>query len=123
VKPLMVTSETEMQRALKERREELGLTGEALDEIVGLSRGHVTKIENADKPWGKRAFQMTPSMDWLLEALGMALVLVPRVEARGLTDRVHAPEPVAARYAPRSGESPETQQLIRSVIRIRRSAA
>lgn len=124
----MITSSDEFRAAIKARREELGLTGEQLDAIVGLTRGHVGKIEHGDKPWGKRAFrmegapQMTASIDWILDALGLALVLVPRDHVQRLTEAAHTPEPKRSAYTPRSGDQMGVEQTYRMSMRIRRPA-
>lgn len=63
---------------MRQRREEIGETHLGMDERVGLASGHYGKIEKAGTAWGKRAFYMSKSMTWILEALGLELVLVPK---------------------------------------------
>ena len=73
----VIRSEGDMREALRQRRLTLHLTQEEAEHRVGLTRGHVGKVENSDKrKWGKRAFTMTPTLEWLLECYGLRLVLV-----------------------------------------------
>lgn len=85
MRPISIYQRSDMLRAMKEARRRMGCTGEAMDDMVGLTRGHVVKIENGDKPWGRLTFTITSSLAWFIEAAGMRLLLVSQWLARKLT--------------------------------------
>lgn len=102
--PVSVMGTQDFCDALKRRREAMGISGEALDDVVGLARGHAVKVENGIMPWGKAAFNMTATASWIIQALGLRLVLMDERDAKRL---LPGPE-IGARvslYRPRSGEA------------------
>lgn len=71
-----VSRARELVRALKRRRQQLGLSCEAVDEIAGLSDRYMNKLENFQSNNG-RGLGLT-SLELVLEALNARLVFVPR---------------------------------------------
>lgn len=66
-----------MREALRQRRLTLHLTQEEAEHRIGLTRGHIGKVENShQRKWGKRAFSMTQTLEWMLECYGLRMVLV-----------------------------------------------
>ena len=116
--PVRITQELDLIAAVKARREALGWSHLETDAKVGLTEGHTGKIEGWDKPWGKRAFTLTPSMQWMLDALGLALVLVPKAMAEELTTRTHATDTVSS-YQRRDGVHQPRQMVLRLQARVR----
>ena len=78
----VITCEADMFASLADRRRELGYTAEDVEHAVGLTGGHLGKIENGIKQWGKRPFLMKATIEWLLEHYGLTIVLMPSEEAR-----------------------------------------
>ncbi len=72
----VIHSEGDMREALRQRRLTLRLTQEEVEHRIGLTRGHLGKVENGDKRWGKKPFSMTATLEWMLECYGLRLVLV-----------------------------------------------
>lgn len=87
MKPVLITSTEVFTETFRRRRQELGLTHLDVDDIVGITDGHTSKIEAPTKPYGKRPFNMTFVADWLLQGVGLALVIMDRDEALELTER------------------------------------
>lgn len=85
--PVMVTSTEGWVEVLRKRRKDLGLTHLAIDDEVGIADGHTSKIEAPDKPYGKRPFNMTFVADYLLQRLGLCMVIMDRDEAVKLCER------------------------------------
>jgi hypothetical protein len=63
---------------MRREREAKGFTHLEMDARVGLASGHYGKIEHAGAAWGKQAFRMTHSIECILEALDLELILAPR---------------------------------------------
>lgn len=58
-----------------------------MDDLAGIAEGHFNKIECFDRSWGKKAFNMTETADYILQALGLALVVMDRDAAMDLAER------------------------------------
>ena len=103
-KPITINQRSDLLRAVREERLRQGITGEAFDDMIGLTRAHSVKVENANKPWGKVAFTFTPTIAWILEALGLRLVLMSADEAGKLV----SPEVKSFDdpYNPKTGPTP-----------------
>lgn len=87
MKPRLIPNTAAFYEALRDRREALGLHHLELDDMTGLADGHLSKIEGFDREWGKRPFNITPTAEWLMETLDLALVVMPRKDAMEITDR------------------------------------
>lgn len=84
---------------LKRRREELGLTGEMVDHLAGFAQGHVAKLENGDKHWGRvPAF---PTLHQWCEALGMSVTISAGDVPATTSSFVRTPEQVRMASATR----------------------
>lgn len=108
--PTIVTCTDDFVEVMKRRRKELGITHLEMDAKVGLTQGHTSKIEVPDAEWGKRPFQMLMTVNWMLEALGLQLVVMRSDEAREI-----GAKPVTRRKAHRSGR-------VKSAVTARRIA-
>lgn len=86
MKPRILTDANGFADAVRERRTEMGMTHAETDHRTGLTEAHTSKIECFDRPWGKRVFNMTPTADLILQALGLAVVVMDREEALALTE-------------------------------------
>lgn len=86
MKPARITCTADFAEALKAMREELGMTHPDVDHAVGWQDGYCSKVEGFDRKWGKRPFNMTYNADEVLQALGLALVIVPIDKARELSN-------------------------------------
>jgi hypothetical protein len=84
--PRLITCTEDLVEALRERREALGITHLEMDAKVGLTQGHTSKVEVPDAEWGKRPFQMLVTVDWMLKAIGLSLVIMRSDEADKLLD-------------------------------------
>lgn len=78
------TSE-DLIRALRDARVERGVTQEDVEHAVGLTQGHLGKIEHGGKTWGKLIIRMTATLTWLMEYYGLSLVLMETETAAKLT--------------------------------------
>lgn len=83
-----IESNTDLNELMKQIRLVRGETHEDVEHRVGLTRGHLGKIENGEKTWGKQIINMTPTADWLLEAYGLRLLLVDHDTAEALAEPV-----------------------------------
>lgn len=94
-----IYSEADMALALADRRRDLGQLQEEVEHLVGLTHGHLGKIEAGGKAWGKKPFRvrnqkpespenpqspasMTPTLFWLLQHYGLRLVLMDEETAQ-----------------------------------------
>lgn len=84
MKPRHVTCTEDLVEALRERRKALGITHLEMDAKVGLTEGHTSKVEVPDAEWGKRPFQMLTTVDWMLKAVGLSLVIMTTDQAQEL---------------------------------------
>jgi hypothetical protein len=93
-KPVLVRGREDLLAVMRSEREAKGFTHLEMDARVGLASGHYGKIEHAGAAWGKQAFRMTHSVECILEALDLELILAPRglIEASSLPRdvRIHA---------------------------------
>lgn len=87
--PVIVTSTTDIATILRGDRENLGLSGEELDEIVGWPDRYAAKAESPKKRWGRTLLRVEPMGDFWLKALGRSLVLLDSDVAERLV-REHA---------------------------------
>ena len=105
-----ILTEADMSEALAARRQDLGLLQEEVEHRVGLTQGHVGKVEAGDKSWGKRPFRienpvrMSATLMWLLEAYGLKLLLVDEDTARQLM-------PADVKATIREHRNKETQEI------------
>ena len=76
LRPVKVTSTTDIAATLRADREALGWSGEQLDLRVGWADRYGAKAENPAAPWGKRLIIVREMGDYWLEALGRSLLLV-----------------------------------------------
>ena len=98
-RPLIVHSRGQIVEALRNRRHQLGLTCEGLDNHAGFSDRYTTKLENPTSPSGKLGFHFdfssvevgpagnlrcTAMAEVWLEALGLRLVLVDYATANAI---------------------------------------
>lgn len=81
MKPVLVTETAHAVEAARTQRIALGLNHLELDDLAGLADGHTSKIECFDRTWGKKAFFMSFTFDYMLQALGLAMVVMPRDQA------------------------------------------
>jgi hypothetical protein len=79
----VVRQPSDLLKAVRARREELGLTHLEMDHRIGLASGHYGKLESAGAAWGRVGFRLTASMANALDALGLELVLVEQGAPRG----------------------------------------
>lgn len=99
-----IYTEADMALALADRRREIGQLQEEVEHLVGLTHGHLGKIEAGGKSWGKKPFRirnsqtesespqspasMTPTLFWLLQHYGLRLVLMDEATAESLQPNV-----------------------------------
>lgn len=100
-----ICTETDMALALADRRRMIGQLQEEVEHLVGLTHGHLGKIEAGAKSWGKKPFRirnsqvadesspqspasMTPTLFWLLQHYGLRLVLVDEATADAMAANV-----------------------------------
>ena len=81
-----INSTDDFMAAVRERREALELTHGDVDHIVGWQDAYCSKVEGGDRSWGKRPFLMTHNAADLLQALGLAMVIVPADQAEEIAD-------------------------------------
>lgn len=86
-----IECEADFNALLQRVRKEQGLSHMDVEHAVGLTTGHLGKIENGDKSWGKQILRlkqekvsMTQTVPWLLEALGLRLLVVDQETAEAL---------------------------------------
>lgn len=82
---IRIETSEDLTQALRDVRVERGVTQEDVEHAVGLTQGHLGKIEHGGKTWGKLIFRMTMTLTWLLEYYGLSLVLMPSAAAEKLT--------------------------------------
>lgn len=89
-KPLIFRIETDedLCSALRTARAVRRETQEDVEHRVGLTQGHLGKIEHGGKTWGKRVLRMTMPLKWLLEHYGLTLMIVDQTTAAALTGPV-----------------------------------
>lgn len=75
---VVVRARNDVLTVVRQRREALGLTHLEMDAEVGLTSGHYGKIERMGAAWGKQAFRLTSSMVWILDRLGLELIIAPK---------------------------------------------
>lgn len=92
-KPVIVRNEQELASLLRGRREALGMPQDALDHRVGWAESYCAKVEAPNRRYGKRVLWGMSDLlnDWL-EALGLALVIMPRADAEALIASCDAPD-------------------------------
>lgn len=80
-----IETDEDLTGALRDRRLDMAMTQEDVEHRVNLAAGHLGKIENGGKTWGKSILRMTPTLLWLLELYGLRLVLMDADTADKLT--------------------------------------
>jgi transcriptional regulator with XRE-family HTH domain len=100
-----IQTEADMADAFAKRRLELGYLQEQVEFNIGLTHGHLGKIEAGDKKWGKRPFRidadvigpwlpispvtMSATLIWLLEHYNLKLLLVDKELAEEVLEVDH----------------------------------
>jgi hypothetical protein len=89
--PTIVHSRAEIAGILAAQRVAAGMTCEAFDYNAGWSDRYVAKLEQGDKPSGRKGFVIEPGKitvsamaEVWLEALGLRLVLMTTAQAEAL---------------------------------------
>ncbi|HAJ45928.1 MAG TPA: hypothetical protein DCL54_05030 [Alphaproteobacteria bacterium] len=127
-----IYTEADMALALADRRREIGQLQEEVEHLVGLTHGHLGKIEAGGKAWGKKPFRirnsqaesespqspasMTPTLFWLLQHYGLRLVLMDEEQAEALQPNVNLAS-TTHRERDSRREMPLQQTMIVSVRR------
>jgi len=126
-----IYSEADMALGLADRRRDIGQLQEEVEHLVGLTHGHLGKIEAGGKAWGKKPFRirsgesdsnpqgpvsMTPTLFWLLQHYGLRLVLVDEATAESLMPNVNLASTTHTERDSRRA-LPLTQTMIASVRR------
>ena len=121
-KPILVRGRDDLLAAMRSEREAKGFTHLEMDALVGLASGHYGKVENAGAAWGKQAFRMTHTIECILEALDLELVLAPRglIDASVFQRNVRIE--VAALPAPSPARRPKHKPGIVAEYRARAAA-
>ena len=127
-----IYSEADMALALADRRRELGQLQEEVEHLVGLTHGHLGKIEAGGKAWGKKPFRvnknqspenpqspasMTATLFWLMQHYGLKLVLMDADTAEELMGRDVQMSATTHTERDSRREIPVQQQMILSVRR------
>ncbi len=108
----IIETEQDVNDALTEQRNALGETQEEIEWRVMLTRGHLGKIEHGTKTWGKRVMRWTPTLPWLLEALGLAIVVMDRETAEKLSGTVLKAKEAKHREKRTGRQHPTAQKLL-----------
>lgn len=122
-----IYTEADMALALADRRREMGQLQEEVEHLVGLTHGHLGKIEAGGKAWGKKPFRirgeslqspasMTPTLFWLLQHYGLRLMLMDEAQAEALQPNINLAS-TTHRERDSRREMPLQQTLIVSVRR------
>jgi hypothetical protein len=89
--PVIVNSRGDIAGFLADLRRAAGMTGEELDYRAGFSDRYTAKLEQGDKPYGRKGFVVEPGKikvwgmgEVWLEALGARLVIVPAAVAEAI---------------------------------------
>jgi len=86
MKRRIINQNDDFMLAVTERRREMGMTHGDVDHVVGWQDGYASKVEGGDRVWGKRPFNMTQNAVDLLEALGLAVVIMPADQAAQIAE-------------------------------------
>lgn len=108
----ILETERDVNDALTEQRNTLGETQEEIEWRVNLTRGHLGKIEHGSKTWGKRVLRWTPTLPWLLEALGLVIVVMDRDTAEKLSGTVLRSKEVTHREKSTGRQHPTAQKML-----------
>lgn len=114
IKPLAVRIETDEDLAatLRDVRLARNETQEDVEFKVGLTSGHLGKIEHGGKTWGKQLLRMTITLKWLFEYFGLTLMVVDKETAAMLTGP-HIQERLRRHVRKATGEAyPNAQRLM-----------
>lgn len=76
--PVLVRGRDDLLAVMRQEREAHGFTHLEMDALIGLASGHYGKVENAGAAWGKQAFRMTHTIECILEALNLELIVARR---------------------------------------------
>jgi len=114
----VIRKESDMPKVLRERRRALRITQEEAEHQVGLTRGHIGKIEHGESMWGKKVMRMTFTLECLLEYYGLRIIVIDADDRRlEVLDRLGLEAAIAyvARRKLRGMRCPETIDLFRGV--------
>lgn len=114
--PVLINSSGELGFEIARRRYALGMSGEEVDYLAGVQDRYAAKLESPDAPWGRAPLHLTPpcahvspagnirlpsAADWVLEVLGLRVVLMTKEQADAIGARTPEPrkDPDARRAA------------------------
>jgi hypothetical protein len=80
---LIIQSQADFVRALRQRRRELGLTCLELDHRAGFHDGYTSHLEHPERRTGRGSLRLTAMATVWLQTLGLDLVLVRRGSGSG----------------------------------------
>lgn len=78
--PTQVRSRDDFVSALRQRRKALGLTCLELDHRAGFHQGYTSHLEHPERRTGRGSLSLNAMAQIWLEALGLDLVLVEKIE-------------------------------------------
>lgn len=84
----IISTTASFYQAIRDRRQGLGLSHLEVDDLAGLAEGHTSKIEAFGRHYNKRVLSITDTLAPLLDALGLALVVMPASDAHALYGNV-----------------------------------
>lgn len=90
MRPVILTSTSDVATLLRGERERRGWTGEELDARVGWPDRYAAKAENPGASWGKSLIRIHGMGDLWLQSLGLAVVLIERKQAERLVAEASA---------------------------------
>lgn len=89
MRPLIIETTEQFAESMRLAREELGISGEALDTLCGWPDRYTAKAENPEAKWGRVALKLSENAQAWMIALGHCLVLMPVEQARAICASDH----------------------------------
>jgi hypothetical protein len=101
MKPVILKDDDHLVGLLRGERIRQDITQRELDERIGWEEGYCTKVEAPRRKYGKRVSTFfTSRLIWLLDALGLAIVLVDKRTAAEMVAASVDPEPDVSEHRP-----------------------
>jgi hypothetical protein len=106
VRPVIIRDEDALVALLRGRRQALGISQQELDDRVGWPDCYCAKVESPGRSFGKRvAWGVSVFLAYWLEALGLALVVMDKVQADALIAASTDPDMVESVHQPYPGRT------------------
>ncbi|HEV7352555.1 MAG TPA: hypothetical protein VGN74_05440 [Brevundimonas sp.] len=119
VRPTIIRDDETLVAILRGRRLQLGIGQAELDDMINWPDGYTAKVEAPGRKYGRRSlWGLSSFLNYWLESLGLALVVMDRAEAERLAAASDAPPAALSSHDAYAGRTRKREVVQHRVLRV-----